>query len=53
MSEIQHLASIVKLYAGAENLCEMALSTGLKAISKKKIFSPSVDLEKVLCVFEK
>lgn len=52
ISERRHLASTARLYAGVDNLCEMALSNGLKVISKKEIF-PSKGVEKVLCVFEK
>jgi len=54
VSERQHLASTARLYAGVDNLCEIALSNGLKVISWKKIFSPEEGgIEKVLCVFEK
>ena len=49
--EKQEMASIARLYAGPENLCEIAISKGLKPVTTKRI-SPSGSHARVLFVFE-
>ena len=49
--EKQEMASISRLYAGPENLCEIATSKGLKLVSTKRI-SPSGSHARMLFVFE-
>jgi hypothetical protein len=49
--EKQELASIARLYAGPENLCEIATSKGLKPVTTRRI-APSGGHARVLFVFE-